>query len=207
MVKGSAQTPSVPARRCSAYVLVVILAQAHQQAVVIRIEELVARAFGPVINPGGAANVAEESGLVESVEVHLVIDAVGRVAGFEFVDDIRLAGGGTKGRYPVVMAHDLIADRAGLDHAGPTDQAGHAEGAFPIGVLLRTEPGHGAVGPGVHVGTVIAGIDNDGIVRDAHVVEGLEEITDDIVVFHHAIDVLAVAVDITAAMVFTNVGA
>ena len=98
------------------------------------------------------------------------------------------------------MAHEFVGDRAGLDHARPANQARHAERAFPVGVLLRAEPGHGAVRPGVHVRAVVAGVDDDGVVGDAHVVEGLEQAADGIVVFDHAVDVFAVAVRVAAAM-------
>ena len=103
------------------------------------------------------------------------------------------------------MAHQLVGDRAGLDHAGPADQAGNAEGAFPVGVLLGAELGHGAVRPGVHVGTVVAGVNDDGVVRDAHVVERLEQRADGVVVLDHAVDVFAVAMGVAAAMFGANV--
>ena len=88
----------------------------------------------------------------------------------------------------------------GLIDARPAHQARHAERAFPVGVLLGAEPGHGAVRPGIHVRAVVAGVDDDGVVRDAHVVERLEQGADGVVVLDHAVDVLAVAVRVAAAM-------
>ncbi len=139
--------------------------------------------------------------------MNFVADAVGGVPGLELVDDIRLAGGRAERRGPVIMAHQFVGDRTGLDDARPAHQAGHAEGALPVGVLLGAEPGHGAVRPGVHVRAVVAGVDHDGVVRDAHVVQGFEEGADCIVVFEHAVDVLAVAVRVAIAMTGTDMRA
>ena len=47
---------------------------------------------------------------------------------------------------------------------------------------------------------VVAGVDDDGVVGDAHVVERLEQRADGVVVLHHAVDVLAVAMLVAAAM-------
>ncbi len=47
---------------------------------------------------------------------------------------------------------------------------------------------------------VVAGVDDDGVVGDAHVVERLEQSPDGVVVLQHAVDILAVAVLVTAAM-------
>jgi hypothetical protein len=55
------------------------------------------------------------------------------------------------------------------------------------------------------VGAVVAGVDDDGVVRDAHVVQSLQQRAHGVVVLHHAIDVLAVTVRITAAMIGADV--
>jgi hypothetical protein len=47
---------------------------------------------------------------------------------------------------------------------------------------------------------VVARVDNDRIVGDAHIVEGLEQAADRIVMLHHAVDVFAIAVGVAAAM-------
>ena len=125
----------------------------------------------------------------------------------QLADDVRLAGDGAQRGDPVVVAHQLVGDRAGLDLARPADQARHAEGAFPVGVLLRAERRHRAVRPGVHVRAVVGGVDNDRVVGDAHVIERLEQRADRFVVLDHAVDVFAVAVLVAAAMLGANVRA
>ena len=101
---------------------------------------------------------------------------------------------------PVVVAHQLVGHRARLDVARPAHQARHAESAFPVGVLLRAERRHGSVRPGVHVRAVVGGVDDDGVVGDAHVVERLEQRADGVVVLDHAVDVFAVAVFVAATV-------
>jgi hypothetical protein len=107
----------------------------------------------------------------------------------------------------VVVAHNLVGHCARLDFARPADEARHTEGALPVGVLFGTEPGHGRVRPGIHMRPVVAGVDDDGVVRDAHVVQRFEQRADGVVVLHHAVDVFAVAVLVTAAMLGANVRA
>ena len=119
------------------------------------------------------ADVAQELRLVVAVEVDLVVNTVCGVAGLELVDDVRLARDGAQCGYPVVVAHDLVADRARLDRGRPADDARDAEGALPVGVLLGAEPGYGAIGPGIHVGTVVTGINNDSVIGNTHVIECL----------------------------------
>ena len=92
----------------------------------------------------------------------------------------------------------------GLILSGPANQTGHAEGAFPVGILLAAEPRHCSVWPRIHVRPVVARVDNDGVVRDAHVVEGFEQRADGIVVLDHAVDVLAIAMRIAPPMILTN---
>src|SRR6185437_8016437 len=111
----------------------------------------------------------------------------------------------SEGGNPVVVAHDLVGNSAGLDVSRPSNQAGHAKGALPVGVLLGAEPGHGAVRPGIHVRSIVARINHDGVVGDSHIVERLEQGADHIVVFLHAVDVLAVAVGVTATMTGADV--
>ena len=54
---------------------------------------------------------------------------------------------------------------------------------------------------------VVAGVDDDGVVGDAHVVQRLEQRADRVVVLDHAVDVLAVAVRVAAAMLGADVRA
>jgi hypothetical protein len=50
------------------------------------------------------------------------------------------------------------------------------------------------------VWAIVRRIDNDRVVRDAQFIEAIEQGADRIVVFDHAVDVLAVTVCVTAAM-------
>src|SRR6185295_6964501 len=142
-------------------------------------------------------------------EVDLILTplrARGCIPLLELADDIRLARDRDQGGNPVVVAHELVGDRAGLDHAGPADQAWYAEGALPVGVLLGAEVRHRAVRPRIHVRAIVAAVDNDRIVGDAHVIQRLEQRSDGLVVLDHAVDVLAVAMLILAAVLGTDVG-
>jgi hypothetical protein len=47
---------------------------------------------------------------------------------------------------------------------------------------------------------IVAGVDDDRAIRNPHVIQGLEERADRLVVLDHAVEVLAVAVRITAAL-------
>ena len=67
-------------------------------------------------------------------------------------------------------------DVPGFDLARPADHGRHAEGAFPVGVLLAAERRHGAVRPRVHMRPVVGRVDHDGVVGDAEVVERLEQL-------------------------------
>ena len=67
-------------------------------------------------------------------------------------------------------------DGAGLDHARPADERGHAEAAFPLGVLLAAEHRRAAVGPGEGLGAVVGRVHHDGVVGDAEPVDGVEKL-------------------------------
>ena len=54
---------------------------------------------------------------------------------------------------------------------------------------------------------VVRGVDDDRVVGDAHVVERFEQRTDRLVVLDHAVDILAVAMLIPAAMFGSHVRA
>ena len=81
----------------------------------------------------------------------------------------------------------LVGDRAGLDLARPAHQQRHAEGAFPVGVLLAAERRHAAVGPGVHVRPVVGRVHDEGVVGDAELVEIVEHLADILVVIDHRV--------------------
>ena len=82
---------------------------------------------------------------------------------------------------------------SGLDDAGPADEGRHAEAAFPVGRLLALERRGAAVGPGEDFGAVVGGVDDDGVVGDAEVVELLEQLADMAVVLDHAVGIEAQA--------------
>ena len=79
---------------------------------------------------------------------------------------------------------------AGLDMAGPAHHRRDAEGALPVRVLLRAEGRGGGVGPGELVRAVVGGVDDDGVVGDAHVVERLQQLADMAVVLDHAVGIV-----------------
>ena len=95
----------------------------------------------------------------------------------------------------------------GLITPGQRTRHGTRNAPSQLVFFSRAEPGHGSVRPRVHVRSVVAGVDDDGVVRDAHVVERLEQGADGVVVLEHAVDILAVAVGVTAAMLSADVGA
>ena len=72
-------------------VLVVSLPESHEQSIIVRIEETVARALEAVVVGGTATDGLQKRRLVIAVEMYFVGDAIGGVAGFELVDDVRLA--------------------------------------------------------------------------------------------------------------------
>src|SRR5262249_39811884 len=119
--------------------------------------------------------------------------------------DVGLACDCAERWYPIVMAHDLIANSAWFDDPWPPDQARHAKSTLPIGIFLGPEPRHRSIGPCVHMGSIVAAIYDEGVVGDPHIVECLEQIPDEIVVLLHTIDILAVAVLIATPMFGANV--
>ena len=77
----------------------------------------------------------------------------------------------------------------GYHQTGPAYQRRHAVAAFPIGVLLAAERRCATVWPSKGLGTVVGGVDHDGVVGDAEIVELLEKLTDLAIVLHHAVRV------------------
>ena len=71
--------------------------------------------------------------------------------------------------------------------SGPAHHRGHAVTAFPVGVLLAAERRGTAVGPRERLGTVVGGVDHDGVVGDAEIVKLLQQLADLPVMFHHAV--------------------
>ena len=109
--------------------------------------------------------------------------------------EVGLAGGRQERGHPVHVVHDLVGDRTRLDVAGPPHHGRHPPAALPIGVLLTAERRPTGIGPGVHVRPVVGAVEDEGVVRDAELVEQVEELTDVHVVLHHAVGVLVLARD------------
>ena len=78
---------------------------------------------------------------------------------------------------------------ARLDVAGPADHRRHAEGAFPVGVLLAAERRRRRVRPGELVRAVVGRVDDDRVVGDPEVVERLQQLADVAVVLDHAVGI------------------
>src|SRR5262249_7288665 len=100
--------------------------------------------------------------------------------------------GGKGGDEILVRAH-VVDDLPGLDDTGPADAARHAEGALPVRGLLALERRGAAIGPREGLGAVVGGVNDDGIIRDAEVVELLEEASNHLVMLDHAIGIKAQA--------------
>ena len=95
----------------------------------------------------------------------------------------------------------------GLIVPGQRTRHGTRKAPSQLVFFSRAERRHRAVGPGVHVRAVVARVDDDRVVGDAQVVERLEQRADRVVVLDHAVDVLAVAVLVAAAMLGADVRA
>jgi hypothetical protein len=151
---------------------------------------------------GLAAEVVEQ---VVAVDVVLVAAAVEFHALEQLFLDVGRAGGGGEGGQPVLVGDDAVEGHAGGEFAGPFDEAGHAEGAFPVRVLLAAEGRGAGIGPGVVVRAVVGGVLDDGVVGDAEVVDELEQFADVHVVLDHAVAVFVLAGD--ADVLLLDVGA
>ena len=162
-----------------------LVADGHQVAVVGPVDELLARRLLHL--------ALEERHEVVAVEVDLEVLAVGLVALLHLVDEVRLARGGGESGDQVLVGTDVVDHLPGFDHAGPADERRHAEGAFPVGRLLALERRGAAIGPGEDFGAVVGGVDDDGVVGDAEVVELLEKLADVPVVLDHAVGIEAEA--------------
>ncbi len=148
-------------------------------AVVVEVEEPAPRAFLDLAGQIGKLVVAVDVDLVDlAADVHALE---------EFVLHIGISGRSDERREPVVTADDLVGDRTGLDVARPADHAWNTERAFPVGGFLVAERRDAAVGPTVFVRTVVSGVEDDGVVSDASVIQSLEDLADDSVVLDHAV--------------------
>ena len=123
--------------------------------------------------------------LVVAVQVVLEGPSRGAVAFLEFVGDVGIAGRRDQGGEPVQAGKNFVGDLSRLDMPGPAHQGRDPEAAFPAGVLLVAERRHGRVGPGVHLRAVVRGVDDDGVVGDAQLVDGVEDRAHVLVVVDH----------------------
>src|SRR5215467_1761933 len=163
--------------------LPVVPANGVQLAALTEVEDLLAR---PLLDLA-----LEEGQEIVAVGVHLEGLAVRRIALLQLRHNVRLACGGEEGGHPIFLREDLVDDGAGLDHARPSHEHGHAEATLPRGALLALVRGGASVGPRDHLGAIVGAVDHDGVVGDAEVVELLEDGAHHLVVLDHAIGVEA----------------
>jgi hypothetical protein len=91
------------------------------------------------------------------------------------------------------MREDLVEDGSRFDHVRPANEHGNAIGPFPVLRLFAPEGSAAAVRPGHHLSTVVGGVDDDGVVGDAEVVEFFQQLADVGVVLDHAVGFNAIA--------------
>jgi hypothetical protein len=77
----------------------------------------------------------------------------------------------------------------GLITPGQTGQARYTEAAFPVGGFLALERRRAAVRPSEHLSSIVGGVDDDGVVRHAEVVEQLQELTHHSVGLDHSVGI------------------
>ncbi len=126
------------------------------------------------------------------------------VACLELLDDIRLAGHGKQRRQPFLVGDDTAEHLARFKLAWPAYEAGHAEGALPVGVLFTAPGRDGPIRPGIVMRAVVGRVLDDGVVGDAQLVQQVEQLADRPVVQHHGVVVEALAAD--ALRLFGNMG-
>ncbi len=121
----------------------------------------------------------------------LVLLAVYGVPFFELFLDIRLSDGRQQGGDHVLVGGDAVELRSRLDDTGPLDEGRHAEAALPGRSLLAVEGDGAAVGPGEGLGAVVGGVEDDGVVVDAELLELGEDTADVVIVLEHAVGIEA----------------
>ncbi len=163
--------------------LPVVVAQSGHITGVREIEDLVARCLFLFAQKVGQRVVAIE---VDPVVTPDRLDAVS----LQLFLDVIHTGHGQEGRQPVHVVHDLVRDSPGFDLAGPAHHARYAERAFPIGVLFAPERRPRSIRPGVHVRSVVSGVEHQRLVGDAEFVEQVEELAYMHVMLDHACGVL-----------------
>ena len=84
-----------------------------------------------------------------------------------------LSGSSRQGRQPIEAGEKSVLDRARPDLARPADDGRHAEATFADGAFGVLEWRHAAIRPCEHLGAVIGGEDDDGVVGLTNVVDFL----------------------------------
>ena len=84
------------------------------------------------------------------------------------------------------------------DDPRPFDEQRHSETAFPVVILLTTKRGGSSIGPREHFGPIVSGIHNDGVFRNAQLIELVQQLTDHLVMLRHAIRIYTKAGDALA---------
>src|SRR5215467_4717695 len=135
------------------------------------------------------ALTGEKIALVVTVEMNPEGFARGFVTLQELGLDVRLAGRGDERRCPVLGGKDVVDLDAWRHQAWPAHHRRHAVAAFPIGVLLAAERRGAAVGPGEGLRAVVGRVDDDRIIRDAEIVELLQQFANVRVMLHHAVGI------------------
>src|SRR5258705_7289813 len=85
------------------------------------------------------------------------------------------------------MRDDLVNLGARLDPAGPANDHRHAIAALPVRVLLATEWRRATVRPTEYLSAVVRRPDHDRVIRDAHVVQLLQELPYVPIMLDHAV--------------------
>src|SRR5262245_46469526 len=133
------------------HLLPILVADRHELAVVVEVEEFLAR--GLVLLAGQVGK------LIVAVEMHLVGAPAGLPALQQALLHAGIAGRREQGREPVEAREYLVRHAARADAARPAHECRHAERPFPVRVAERRIA---AVRPRVHVRPVVGGVESQG---------------------------------------------
>src|SRR6476660_8988483 len=98
-----------------------------------------------------------------AIEVHLESLRADLTAIEQLLLYVGVSGCRHESRQPVESADNVVGNRARLNMTWPADDTGHAEGTFPIRVLLRPKRRCAGIRPGVLVRAIVGGVENDGV--------------------------------------------
>ena len=99
---------------------------------------------------------------------------------------LRSAGDVDKRGHPVEGREHVVLDRARLDVSRPTNDARSAHAAFPRGQLPTFKRCVAAVWISDHLGAVVRGEDEDGVIQLAHLFQLLDDDADVVIHLLHA---------------------